>query len=331
MALGKTNLRQGATILLLMFLPLSPATAADFGKKAPMHIQALRFALKITGLGGTKLIDSPPFKIRTEISPPLSSLTGFRNVGTGIAPELNPVDLRREIGSILPGKSAAAFKVIKALAGAAGFHWYRPVYDGAADDKSPTEVVASEINTVLNAIPAQGPMIEIGGANRPLCESCLQMDIHGSYFDVYAKQYSRAMGRPASREEVMQAFEAETSFQKGFLNYDKWAAAKPGGVIANANRLPFKNNSMSAVISKGFPWFGPSSTKTIIEPILREYRRVLSQNGAIILLATGGDFSHWELHIRIAHRLGFLVSSLILESPYSSGLILTKHTIARRN
>lgn len=168
-----------------------------------------------------------------------------------------------------------------------------------------------------------GFKVEIGAADSPICDDCIQIDKYRSVKDLFTQQLSKQLGRPPLPSEIENQLERSTALRHEFEA--PWAVAiVEKGVVGDANHLPLAASSVSLLISKHFPWFGPLTRKDeIIRPILQEYHRVMKNDGKVLLLTDHPR--NWEIfmmHYQIAQDLGFKV--LFVDAPMYSGLILSK-------
>lgn len=156
--------------------------------------------------------------------------------------------------------------------------------------------------------------LEIGAGHLPICDDCVQVDRYRDTLD-FLKTEAREHGIP----EEMIALRHNHTF----------AVAEPGrvGVIADAQHLPFKDNSASFMVAKHLPWATPHSNSKqlrFIERVLGEAQRVLKPEGRFFVLVNGYHDPAIELaaHAKVAQELGFRV----LETRGSewSGWILEK-------
>lgn len=138
-----------------------------------------------------------------------------------------------------------------------------------------------------------GLQVEIGGAHKPICPGCLQID---SALSVRSK-----------------------------LGVQPTAASERG-IIAQAHALPLMDDSVEFIVSKNFPWFGPSRRPDVILPLLQEYHRVLVSGGSVLVVRHGvGLENEFRLHERLAASLGFKIKYPNLAPRFASGLLLLKH------
>lgn len=160
----------------------------------------------------------------------------------------------------------------------------------------------------IENLPRRGARIEIGAAAKPFCSDCIQVDKYRSFVEMYpdiAKD-------PARLQNFL-----ETTRMPREEFFTPWAAAekeklglKPGGgAIADARSLPLENGSADLVFLKDFVWYKEmNAEKTrFIEDTLKEFHRVLSPEGTVLVVGRGFDPQAYETHVRIAKALGFEV------------------------
>ena len=163
--------------------------------------------------------------------------------------------------------------------------------------------------------------VEIGAADEPLCADCVQVDKYASQYDLASVDAdSRFRGKkPAALLRAMQRrYRGLPGFRMSLGELTApWAAAQ-GGIIADAQSLPFQDRSVGFLVTKCFPWFFyPCLTgsklrqhRAFVRRILAEYLRVLTDDGVLILLTDdssdpGQGLDSFLPHALIAAELGF--------------------------
>lgn len=148
--------------------------------------------------------------------------------------------------------------------------------------------------------------IEVGGATSPLCPTALQVDKYRSLEDMY-----RQNGRLDAWNKFSKFLKEEEP-----ESLEPYAASLPDGIIADAQSLPFPNETITHVITMCFPWYGPSKDIAWIERILLEYHRVLKSDGKVLILAHSNGKSDNE-HKDIAEKLGFRSENIVGSFAYN--------------
>lgn len=149
---------------------------------------------------------------------------------------------------------------------------------------------------MINAFPHVGTIkIEVGAAHLPICNDCLQVDRYRSVMD-YKLAEAKAKGIPA--DQVQPPKENHI-----------FAVETRNGVVADARELPFKDGSVSIMVTKHLPWAAhqKEEVRKFIREVLTEYKRVLSKDGVSLILVNGDNDPAVLLkgHRDIALELGF--------------------------
>jgi hypothetical protein len=154
---------------------------------------------------------------------------------------------------------------------------------------------------MINQPPMGGKKLEVGAAGHPLCRS------GGCVFADLQKQ-----GLTATEAVMRQNGISDATY-----------------IHERASAMPsVKDASISRVVSKGFPWL--IIGKKECEEIMREYQRVLTPDGKIVILSAGRDkdwkaksFQGWfKEPLAAAQAQGFGIEYLV--TPSWDGFILKR-------
>ena len=202
-----------------------------------------------------------------------------------------------------------------------------------------------DVLDILDSAKPGDLRIEIGAAKKPLCQNCVQVDQYTSSFDIYKTRVD-ALHREFKNSEILpdwvvketggdhltieqqiQRWSALTGDPVEVI-LEPFAVVKQNGIVASANNLPFKNQTVDLIIKKNFPWFITndlsSSEKMHYRSFLVEYQRVLKVDGQAILLINGmkNPLVKMKFHIEEAKKLGFRITTT--KGEYFSGIVITK-------